>query len=45
MPIKLMDWLSLSQISVGYYFATEIAALNHLPTLRYKKQKGKAAEV
>lgn len=36
---------SYSWISVGCCFVAEIAALNHLPTLRHKKQKGKAAEV
>lgn len=43
--MKLMYWILPSQISVGYCFITEIAALNYLPTLKYKKQKGKAAEV
>jgi len=43
--MKLVCWVPPSQISAGYRFVAEIAALNHLPTPRYQKQKAKAAEV
>lgn len=43
--VTLNNWGPTAQISVGCCFVAEIAALNHLPAMRYRKLKGKAAEV